>query len=178
LRKKRWRVSLKKGDDSLMNPMVPLVHTQPGSGKSVSAVGDVYRNLISGAQTEGVFALIEAKVYPGGGPPPHIHRREDEGFYILEGEVVFHVGGERIVAGPGTYLQAPRDIPHAFKNEGTVPAKMLIHVAPAGFDQFIEELGTAVDSFDSPPVPVTQAEVDLLLALTPKYGIEILPPPV
>lgn len=105
---------MQTGDDSLRNPQVPIVHSEPGSGKSVSAVGAVYRNLVTGDQTGGLFALTEAKVYTGGGPPPHIHRREDEGFYILEGEGVFHVGGERIVACGGTYLQAPRHIPHAF----------------------------------------------------------------
>lgn len=160
-----------------MTPSVPIIHSKPGEGRAFCAVGDVYRNLATGEQTGGAYVLTEAKVYPGGGPPPHIHRREDEAFYILEGELTFTVGGQRIVAGPGAFLQAPRDIPHAFKNESTAPARMLIHVAPAGFEKFMEEFATPVESFDSPPLPVTHADIEKLLAVAPKYGIEILPPP-
>jgi len=153
---------------------LPIIHTKPCEAQAYSAVGDVYRNLATGEQTAGAYVLTEAKVYPGGGPPPHIHRREDETFYVLEGEITFTVGGERIVAGAGTFLQAPRDIPHAFKNESASPSRMLIQVMPAGFENFMAEFATPVESFDSAPVPVTHADIEKLLTIAPKYGIEIL----
>lgn len=160
----------------MSNP-AQIIHSKPGEGQAYSAVGDVYRILASGEQTGGAYVLSEARVLPGGGPPPHIHRREDEGFFILEGEITFTVDGKRLVAGPGTFVQGPRNIPHAFKNEGSVPARMLILVTPPGFDKFITSIATPVPSFDSPPLPVTPADIERLLTIAPRYGIEILPPP-
>ena len=66
------------------------------------------------------------------GPAPHIQTREEEAFYVLEGEVVFRAAGERIVAQTGAYLNIPRDVPHYFKNESDATARMLIFFAPAG----------------------------------------------
>lgn len=149
----------------------------PGEGAAFSAVGDVYRFLATGEQTGGAYALCEARVLPGGGPPPHIHHREDESFFILEGEVTFLLGDRRVVAKAGSFIQGPRGVPHAFKNESGVPARMLIHVSPPGFERFMAEFATPVASFDSPPVPVTPADIEKLLAVAPKFGIEILPPP-
>jgi len=147
-----------------------------GDGATFSAVGDVYRVLATGDQTGGAYALCEARVLPGGGPPPHVHRREDESFFILEGELAFTIDGRKVTAGPGAFVQGPRDIAHAFKNEGSAPARMLILTVPSGFEKFMAEFAQPVPSFDSPPVPVTGAEIQKLLAVAPKYGIEILPP--
>jgi quercetin dioxygenase-like cupin family protein len=121
--------------------------------------------------------LSEARVLPGGGPPPHIHHREDEAFFVLEGEVTFTLNGKRVVAKAGAFIQGRRGVPHAFKNEGSVPARMLILVTPPGFEKFMAEFAQPVPSFDSPPLPVTPADIQKLLAVAPRYGIEILPPP-
>jgi quercetin dioxygenase-like cupin family protein len=154
-----------------------LIHLDAGEGPTCSAVGDIYRILATGAQTGGAYALCEARVLPGGGPPPHIHHREDEAFFVLEGEVAFTLGDKKVVGRPGSFIQGPRGIPHAFKNESLAPARMLIHVTPPGFETFLAEIAQPVPSFDSPPTPVTPADIEKLLAVAPKYGIEILPPP-
>lgn len=154
-----------------------LIHIQPGEGPAYSAVGDVYRLLATGEQTAGAYTLCEARVLPGGGPPPHIHHREDEAFFVLEGEITFQLADEKVVAKAGSFIQGPRGIPHAFKNESSVPARMLIHVSPPGFERFLAAFATPVASFDSPPTPVTPADIQKLLAVAPSYGIEILPPP-
>src|SRR5437763_14005735 len=72
-----------------------------GEGKAYWVVGDLYTILASGADTGGAYALIHATVPPGGGPPPHVHRREDEAFYVLGGEVAFHADGRDVGAGAG-----------------------------------------------------------------------------
>jgi len=159
-----------------MSSPAEVIFSKPGEGQAFSAVGDVYRILAGGDQTGGTYALSEARVLPGGGPPPHIHHREDESFFVLEGEITFMLGDKKVVAKPGTFIQGPRGIPHAFKNESSTPARMLIHVTPPGFEKFIAEFAQPVPSFDSPPLPVTPAEIEKLLAVAPKYGIEILPP--
>src|SRR6476659_5427865 len=95
-------------------------------GRTIAVVGDVYRFLAVGEDTGGRYALWEAIVPPGGGPPPHVHSREEEGFYVLEGEITFRVGEDRLVAGAGTFANMPVGTPHSFKNEGNTPARMLI----------------------------------------------------
>ena len=99
---------------------------EPGDGRTIGLVGDVYRFVATGAETGGKYATFEATVLPGGGPPPHIHRREVESFYVLEGEIAFRVGEQRHVAKPGTFVHMPIGTPHAFKNETNERAKMLI----------------------------------------------------
>src|SRR2546423_7935948 len=83
-----------------MQRMNPIIRTST-EGRTVAVVGDVYRFLATGEDTNGRYALWEALVPPGGGPPPHVHSREEEGFYVLEGEITFTVNGERVVATAG-----------------------------------------------------------------------------
>jgi quercetin dioxygenase-like cupin family protein len=153
-----------------------VIHIGPGEGDAFSAVGDVYRVLASGRQTGDIYALSEIRVSPNNGPPPHIHSREDESFFVLEGEIEFQVGDEEITARPGTFIQGPRGIAHSFKNNTQRPARILGFVTPAGFENFFKEFAQPVASFDSPAIPASQEEVDKLLAAAPKYGLQILPP--
>src|SRR3954465_11118302 len=99
----------------------PTVNTPP-HGRTIAVVGDVYRFLATGEDTGGRYALWEAMVPPGGGPPPHVHSREEEGFYVLEGEVTFRAGDDRLVATAGMFVNMPVGTPHAFRNESGGPA--------------------------------------------------------
>ena len=110
-------------------------------GLTIGVVGDIYRFLVTGEETAGRYAMFEAVVLPGGGPPLHLHRKEDETFYVLEGEITFQVGDEKLVARPGAFVNMPIGNPHAFKNETDAPAKMLISFAPAGLEEYFFEVG-------------------------------------
>jgi mannose-6-phosphate isomerase-like protein (cupin superfamily) len=79
----------------------------PAKGRTIAVVGDVYRFLATGDDTNGKYAMWEAIVPPGGGPPPHVHSREEEGFYILEGEITFMIGEQRVVATAGMFANMP-----------------------------------------------------------------------
>ena len=153
--------------------MTRAVVRQPGAGRTVAVVGDVYRFLATGADTGGQYALWEAVVPPGGGPPPHVHSREQEGFYVLEGEITFTVGDQRLVAGAGTFANLPVGTPHSFTNEGGRPARMLISVAPAGLEQMFFEFGVPLPEGSTTALPTTNEEIEKLLAVAPKYGIEV-----
>jgi quercetin dioxygenase-like cupin family protein len=153
-----------------------IIHLGSGEGDAFSVVGDVYRILASSAQTGGVYTLVENRVSPNNGPPPHIHSRENESFFVLEGELEFQVGDEKITARPGTFIQGPRGIAHSFRNNTQVPARVLVFVTPAGFENFVKEFAQPVESFDSPAIPAGKHEVDKLLAAGPKYGLQILSP--
>jgi quercetin dioxygenase-like cupin family protein len=153
-------------------PNRPTVRTQ-SEGRTIAVVGDVYRFLATGEETNGKYALWEAIVPPGGGPPPHVHSREEEGFYILEGEITFQIGDERIVATAGTFANMPVGVLHSFKNESGQPARMLISVAPAGIEKMFIEVGQPVPAGTETAQPPTQEEIEKLLAVALRYGIEI-----
>ncbi|GAA5508437.1 cupin domain-containing protein [Novipirellula caenicola] len=142
-------------------------------GRTIAVVGDVYRFLATGDETGGKYAMWEAIVPPGGGPPPHIHSREEESFYILEGEITFHVGDERIVATPGTFANMPVGSRHSFKNETDKTARMILSVAPAGLEQMFFEVGVRLDEGSAEALPPTEQEIEKLMAVAPNYGIEI-----
>ena len=150
----------------------PTINTPP-QGRTVAVVGDVYRFLATGDDTNGKYAMFEAVVGPGGGPPPHVHSREEEGFSVLEGEIAFTIDGERIVAQAGTFANMPIGTPHSFKNESDQPAKMLISLAPAGLEQMFFEVGVPLAEGATTALPTTKEEIEKLLAIAPRYGIEI-----
>jgi mannose-6-phosphate isomerase-like protein (cupin superfamily) len=151
----------------------PFLLNKPGEGRAIAVVGDVYRFLATGEDTGGKYALFEANISPGGGPPPHVHSREEEGFLIVEGEITFFVGDERLVAGPGTFANMPIGTPHTFKNESGKPAKMLVLVAPAGLERMFFEVGKTVPTGVTTASPPTNEEIDKLIAAAPRYGIEL-----
>jgi quercetin dioxygenase-like cupin family protein len=155
----------------------PVINSPP-KGRTVAVVGDVYRFLVTGDETGGRYALWEALVPPGGGPPPHVHSREEEGFYVLEGEITLTVNGERLMARAGTFANMPVGTPHSFKNESSRPARMLISVAPAGLEQMFFEVGVPLPEGMTTALPPTKEEIERLLAVAPRYGIEIKLPPM
>jgi len=149
---------------------------RPDQGTVVSVAGDVLVFKAKGEQTNGQYALFEITVEPQASPPPHIHSREDESFYILEGEVEFHLDEHTIVATPGTFLQSPRGQKHSFNVIGSQPAKMLCWATPAGIEHFFTEVGTGLsDAYVSPPA-ITPEAIERLVSTAPRYGITILPP--
>jgi quercetin dioxygenase-like cupin family protein len=151
--------------------------TKPDEGRTIGVVGDVYRFLATGDDTGGQYALWEAVVPPGGGPPPHTHSREQEWFYILDGQITFVVDNKRVVAGAGTFTNMPIGVQHAFKNETDRPARMLISVTPAGLEKMFFEVGQPVPPrAQSAPLP-SKEEMERLVGIAARYGITITPPP-
>ncbi len=153
----------------------PTLRT-PSEGRTFAVVGDVYRFLATGDETNGKYAMWEAIVPPGGGPPPHVHSREEEAFYILEGEITFTVNSQKVVALAGMFANMPVGTPHSFKNESDRPAKMLISVAPAGLEKMFMEVGVPLADGATKALPPTKDEIEKLLTVAPKYGIEIRVP--
>src|SRR3569832_1036270 len=146
-----------------MNPTRQPVLRIPSQGRTIAVVGDVYRFLATGEETNGKYALFEALVPPGGGPPPHVHSREEEGFYILEGEITITINGERVVATAGMFANMPVGTPHCFNNESDQPAKMLISVAPAGLEKMFFVVGVPLAEGASTAFLPTKEEIDKLL---------------
>ncbi|MBN8624480.1 MAG: cupin domain-containing protein [Planctomycetes bacterium] len=148
-----------------------------GEGPVVGVVGDLYRFLAVGEQTGGKYAMWEAVVPPGGGPPPHVHAREDESFYVIEGEITFTVDGTTHVAGPGGFAHLPIGSKHAFRNNGTATARMIISVFPAGLERMFFETGVPMEAGATSVPPPSKEEIERLLAAAPRYGVTIDVPP-
>ena len=144
-----------------------------GEGKPFWIVGDRYTIKARGSDTGGAFALIEAVVFPGGGPPPHIHSREDEAFYIIEGELSLHADGRDFTALSGAWVTLAKGSLHSFKNTGSKPVRMLILVSPAGLENLFLEIGR--DAIDGEPEPVlpTAADIQKLIEAAPRFGVQI-----
>lgn len=155
----------------------PPILLSAREGRTLAIVGDVYRFLATGEQTDEKYAQFEAIVPPGGGPPPHTHSREVEGFYILEGEITFRIGDETVVATAGMFANMPIGVAHSFKNESDKPAKMVVTVAPAGLERMFFEFGVPLEEGATTALPPTMDEIEKLLKIAPNYGIEILLPP-
>ncbi|MBN3872361.1 quercetin 2,3-dioxygenase [Nostoc sp. JL33] len=149
---------------------------QPGEDDSYSVAGDVTTFKVTSEQTDGKYALFEVVLAPQLGPPPHIHSREDEAFYIQEGSIEFYLDEQTVVATSGTFLHSPKGQLHSFKNIGSVPAKMLIWATPGGLEKFFAQVGTKVENSSVPPLPITQDVIDRILATAPEYGITIVLP--
>jgi quercetin dioxygenase-like cupin family protein len=143
-------------------------------GPHVAVVGDLYSFFVTGEETGGGYAAWVALVPPGGGPPPHRHSREDESFYVLEGELAFYADGRRTAGGPGTFLHLPRGGVHRFANETDRPARVIITVVPAGLEKMFFEAGVTVTDPAAPVPPPREDEIARSLAAAPRYGVEIL----
>jgi len=123
--------------------------------------------------TGGALGLVEGSFYEGFGPPLHVHHREDEGFYVLEGEIRFRQGDDEFVAGPGSFVWGPREVPHAFKVQPG-GARALIIVTPGGFERMFEEGGVPVRESAEPPAE--GYDPDAAIALAARFGFEVIGP--
>ncbi len=153
-------------------------HAGTLEGWTIRARGDFYTFKLRAPDTEGRFALFEARNLPQGGVPPHIDHREDEAFYVLDGRYQFQIGDQVRICEAGEFAFVPMGIPHAFTNVGTQLARMLVVVSPAGIlEAYFAEIGEPIADLAHPPAPaVTPPDMGRILAAAQKYGIEMLPP--
>lgn len=147
----------------------------------IGLVGDTYTILVSGEDTSGAYTLIDMHVPPGGGPPPHRHDFE-EMFSVLDGEVEVTFRGETMTARSGETINIPSNAPHAFRNVGDQPARLLCLCAPAGQEEFFLEVGQRVGTRTEPPPPLDETSEQAVRtkagALAPQYRTQLLPPDV
>lgn len=127
--------------------------------KKIHAAGDEYSCMATGENSVGQYFFVEAVVFPGGGPPPHRQTREEERFYVTEGELVFRASGKRVVASPGKFVHVPRGGPHSLKNESNDSARMVFFLVPAGIEGMFEKTGADPDNY---------------VAIARDYGVEFV----
>jgi quercetin dioxygenase-like cupin family protein len=128
------------------------------------------------ADTGGQMSIVVVTEHAGAEAPLHVHHRDDEGFWILEGEVTFEVGGETIEASAGDYVFGPRDIPHRF-TVGDRGCRMLFILVPGGIEGVIRATSDPAPSRTLPPPPEkepTAEEIEGLKAAVKEHGYELL----
>ena len=143
----------------------------PGEGQAVWVPGHKVICKANGEETGGAYSLLEV-IMTGEGPPQHIHKAEDEAFYVVEGEVTVRRGEETITAAAGTYVLIPRGTSHTFWTTGSTPAKVLGIFSPPGFEQFFVETG------DPDKEPDVDSYIEKAMAVSDKFNVEISGPPL
>ena len=155
-----------------------IITVNPREGQDLSVVGDNYRLLITGKETENAFAVIDMLIPPGGGPGPHAHATFQESFYVIEGEIVVRTEEQTYVAKPGALVSIPKGgAIHSFKNESDSNAHILCLVVSAGLEELFKEIGQPVEYGKFLPSPeMNPAAAARLKTIAEKYNQEVFPP--
>jgi mannose-6-phosphate isomerase-like protein (cupin superfamily) len=140
---------------------------EAGKGVTFTMLGTTMRLIATGAETGGRYTVGEQVTPVGWGPPRHIHSREDEIFYVLEGTYEVHCGDVRRTISAGACAVLPRGAPHGFRNTGLAPARLIFVITPSGLENYF----IAISKFG--PLPPSPAD---LAKLAEPYGLTLLAP--
>jgi len=158
-----------------MNAVSTIKIMRAGEGDSCWAMGEKFTFKIGPEDTGGAFSLAEVAAQPRNGPPPHLHRREDELFYVVDGEFTFSLRDSAFDRSTGYAAFLPRNVVHTYTNSGEAPGKLLVLATPCGFEEFIRAWSyPIIDATEAAPTP-TSEDVAKLTAIAPSFGIEFHP---
>jgi quercetin dioxygenase-like cupin family protein len=135
---------------------------------------------LSQAATEGAMSIVELVGPTGDMPPLHLHRTDDEAWYVLEGEMSFYVGNEQpIRVSAGGLVFGPRGVPHTYRVESSTPARWLALCIPGDFERFVVAASQPADRTELPPPhgPPSEEQIAAITTLAAQHGIELLGPP-
>jgi quercetin dioxygenase-like cupin family protein len=151
------------------------VNLAAGEGKSFWLLTDLFTFKVLGEDTNGAYSVAEVTAGAEMGPPPHIHRRADESFYILEGTFDFSLAGQAFSAGPGAFVHLPKGVVHTHRAGGGKSARAIVIQSPAGVERFIEEAGKPATDLSARPAPPEMSELERIVAIALKHDIEVPP---
>jgi quercetin dioxygenase-like cupin family protein len=143
------------------------------AGERIWITGDTVQIKATAADTRGAYTLIEAIASPGNGPPPHVHRNEDETLYVLDGDFEILLGEQLVSAKPGALAFVPRGTVHRFHCLGDRAGRILLLYTPAGIEGFFRESGTQAVG-DGPAPPVDSAEIARTEIAGRRYGLQVV----
>jgi quercetin dioxygenase-like cupin family protein len=143
------------------------LNVKSGTTLSLGSAQMVFR--VTGEDTGGAYAVLEYIGEQGAGSTRHLHRNEDESFYILDGAMTFRLEGRTVRAGPGEFVSIPRELPHSFENAEQVPVRCMIILRPAGLEGFFVEIDALAREYPQ------GAPGEMVQALLDRYGLDFQP---
>ena len=149
---------------------------EPQQGRALWHLNALLTFKALGAETAGQFWALEGLADQHMAVPLHAHSREDEVWYVLEGEIAFTIGDETRIGGPGSFVYIPRHVPHTFQIRSKTARWFGIGL-PAGLDEWFFETGEPAQALTLPPPPAGPPDVDAIVASLKRYGTETLGPP-
>jgi quercetin dioxygenase-like cupin family protein len=149
-----------------------------GEGQTYRLITDIHTIKATGDETNGAFAVTEITARPEFGPPPHTHTREDESFYVVEGDLECSLdNGTPFVVRAGTFVYLPKGVLHTHKAVGTGPARVIAMYVPSGVERFIAEAGQPTSETDPPAAIPDMSDLQRIVAIAATYGITVPAPP-
>ena len=145
----------------------------PAAGERLWIVGDTMTLKATADSTGGSLVLLENLTAPGGGPPPHLHRHEDEFFFVLDGAFEIRIGDDLHALGPGGFAFVPRGTVHNFRNVTDAPARILVGFTPGRIDGFFRAAGRPATD-DGPAPPLDGDEIARTMTAAAEYGLQLV----
>jgi quercetin dioxygenase-like cupin family protein len=158
-------------------PLGAGIPTSFPEGEALLWLGELAILRATGEETGGRYTLVELWATQEGEVPWHVHHNEDEAFYILEGEMTIHVGDQTFKGRPGSFVFAPKDVPHGYHVDSPGHARVLMFFSPSGFEDFIRATSEPAKSLVPPPPAAIEMDFERLEALARQYGTEFVDPP-
>jgi quercetin dioxygenase-like cupin family protein len=150
------------------NETAPGIAVGAGEGQRIrNPLGGDITHIVRGEHSNGALAAMEAVNWPGEGPPLHVHTREDETVYVLEGGFRFRLGDRLSSTGPGSFVFIPRGLPHTWQVTGDQLGRMLVTFSPAGMEGFFDSLAK-----------LTEFDLSAFRTAAAKHGMEVVGPPL
>ena len=165
------------GYETALGTQAKPIFRPSGTAPAVWGPGDLYSLLVTGEESNNALFQFEAVVPKGGGPPPHVHTREDETFYVVSGSLEILLGDKTYQAKKGDFVYIPRGTVHRFKNVGDDSAVQLVTFVPSGVEKFFREVFPEAKDRNAAPPPVTEELIRRMTEAAPRYGMKMMPPP-
>jgi len=159
-----------------ITPVTRSVISSPDTQTAIWFLDALSQVRLSGEQTGGAFSVRDNLGRRGHASPVHVHDRDDETFFVLDGELRILVGEEEHAAGPGTVAVLPRRLRHAYVVTSATARFLTLHT-PSGFEQFAAEDGQPAQALTLPPEPAGPPDLAALAQAAARHGITILAPP-
>src|ERR1700748_2759656 len=153
-----------------------VVVSAAGTGPATWAMGVLFERLAGAERPPGLLGASVVTKPPGQASPLHVHTREAEAWFLLQGAMTYRAGEQLIRMTAGDFIYLPRQVPHAFRTTGTVPVRFLALTLPGGLLGIYDEVGVPAAERRLPDAGVSDADIARWLELAPRYGLRVVGP--